>query len=205
MTARTGVRIDSIYLSCFMQFPFWKCDGVLKNTLIGQMKTVIRFAGELQIKKIVVPLISNGAIENKKQEDRVLKDFFDLERSLQSSCVDLCLESSYSPEYLAPFISRLSSRFGISYNTSASVLPGRNPLKDIEAYGQRIMNVHIADRNAQGAKTLGEGDVDFQLVISKLRSIGYAGNYILKSHRRENYVESAIQDRAILAGWLTAE
>lgn len=69
----------------------------------------------------------------------------------------------------------------------------------VDTFSDRIVNVHIHDN--LGVKddhmTIGEGQIDFRSVISKLRS--YKGTYIIEAKS----LESAIESKAVLEGMLS--
>jgi sugar phosphate isomerase/epimerase len=62
--------------------------------------------------------------------------------------------------------------------------------KYIEAFGERIVNVHIHDNVGKNDDhmTIGDGAIDFIPVLSKLKR--YKGNYIIESKSMESAVTS---------------
>ncbi len=60
----------------------------------------------------------------------------------------------------------------------------------IDTFGDRIANVHIHDNNGKQDEhlTIGDGNIDFQKVLSRLGS--YKGNYVIESKTYESAVES---------------
>ena len=60
---------------------------------------------------------------------------------------------------------------------------GRDPLEMARAMGDRLVNVHVCDWDAQGKLCLpGEGVFDFAALFALLREIGYAGPVILEPY-----------------------
>ena len=76
-------------------------------------------------------------------------------------------ESDFDSENLSRFIARLDEEFfGINYDIGNSAALGFLPSKEFEAYGNRIVNVHIKDRPFGGTTVpLGTGDADFKTVF----------------------------------------
>lgn len=60
----------------------------------------------------------------------------------------------------------------------------------IDSLGDRIVNIHIHDNNGQKDEhlTIGDGEIDFQHVIRRMR--GYGGNWIIESKSLESAVQS---------------
>ena len=63
---------------------------------------------------------------------------------------------------------------------------GFEPMEEFSAYGDRIMNVHVKDRELNGYTVpLGNGNANFPLVFKLLEEFSYKGNYILQTARSE--------------------
>ena len=61
---------------------------------------------------------------------------------------------------------------------------GFDPAEEIEAYGHRILSVHVKDRVLGGSTVpLGSGNADFEAVFAALGRVRYVGNYILQTAR----------------------
>jgi len=60
----------------------------------------------------------------------------------------------------------------------------------IDAFGERIANIHIHDNTGKNDDhmTIGDGNIDFIPVLSKLKR--YRGNYIIESRNMESAIES---------------
>lgn len=68
----------------------------------------------------------------------------------------------------------------------------------IDTLGDRIVNVHIHDNDgtADQHRTIGDGNVDFESCLAKLRR--YTGNYIIECRSLESAVESLDRLTALL-------
>lgn len=69
----------------------------------------------------------------------------------------------------------------------------------IDAFKDRFANIHIHDNNgdADSHMVIGEGNIDFEKVISKLK--GYRGNFIIESKSFQDGVESQERLRSLLS------
>tara|TARA_B110001450_G_C17578099_1_gene463713 strand:- start:237 stop:1046 length:810 start_codon:yes stop_codon:yes gene_type:complete len=178
--------IPSLTGDCFMQAPFWKTiDNELSDKLKTDFNSILEACSKVGIRYIVVPLVDNGRLENMQQENILIDFLLGLESKLINLDLKIIFESDFQPAELKRFISRLNGHlFGINYDTGNSAALGLNPVKEFDAIGGRILNVHIKDRLLGGTTVpLGEGDVDFTTIFSLLKSQGYEYNYILQTAR----------------------
>ena len=179
------LTIPSLTGDCFMQAPFWKTSGAEKKNLQEDFLAIVRASAALGIKLIVVPLVDNGRLENPHQEDDVV-DFLLVNRSffLQNN-IQVIFESDYAAVELARFIARLpAGQFGINYDIGNSAALGFDPIDEFQAYGNRILNVHVKDRVLGGATVpLAKGSANFEVVFSELAKVNYRGNFILQTAR----------------------
>ena len=201
-----GIAIPSLTGDCFMQAPFWKSSGTEREALQNDFTVIVEACGAVGIALIVMPLVDNGCLENKKQEDILVKYLHSQEDFIASKGVKVIFESDFGPERLAGFIARFNPKsFGINYDIGNSAALRFLPTKEFSAYGERILNVHIKDRPFGGTTVpLGEGDADFETVFSLLADITYRGNYILQTARATNNNHAQMLSRysAMSKAWI---
>ena len=76
LSKKHKIKINSLTGDCFMEKPFWK---LKKNIdLIEDFKKVVNSCNQLKIKYIVIPLVDNGSLKNKKDEKKLKKILFNL-------------------------------------------------------------------------------------------------------------------------------
>lgn len=187
LSISTGVKVVSLTGDCFMQNPFWKCNGLERDKLFREFYEIVQGCFECGICILVIPLVDNGRLENLQQE-QILFDFLkSSENFLLSNKVKIAFESEYSPDNLTKFIDRFNpDLFGINYDIGNSAALGFDPKEELRKYGKRIINVHIKDRKLGGTTVpLGRGNADFINVFSELAKICYGGNYILQTARAD--------------------
>ena len=180
-----GMAVSSLTGDCFMHQPFWKAHGSIYDDLLQDFRAVAKACSTVGIDMIVVPLVDNGRLENRLQED-LLVDTLRFESTyLADLAVRVVFESDFGPAELARFIGRFDPlRFGVNYDIGNSASLGFDPKVEISAYGDRVINVHIKDRLLGGTTVaLGTGAAQFDQVFSALARVGYKGNYILQTAR----------------------
>jgi|APSaa5957512535_1039671.scaffolds.fasta_scaffold37325_2 L-ribulose-5-phosphate 3-epimerase len=180
-----NLSIPSLTGDCFMQAPFWKAEGDEQQNLQKDFQAIAVACATVGISMIVVPLVDNGRLDNSAQEDVLVEYLESQESFLDKHNLQVVFESDFNASELARFIDRLNpSLFGINYDIGNSAALGFDPSEEIDAYGNRIINVHVKDRVLGGTTVpLGTGNADFETVFAKLNRIGYTGNYILQTAR----------------------
>ena len=183
-----NVSIPSLTGDCFMQAPFFKSKGRVKEGLLDDLAKIITACGNLNIEYIVFPIVDDGRIENNLQEKDLLSGLNSMINLLRKNNVKICFESDFPPVELSRLITKFDPQyFGINYDIGNSASLGFDPQDEIRQYARYIMNVHIKDRLLGGTTVpLGKGNSDFPLVMKELLKAGYSGNYILQTARAED-------------------
>ena len=154
------LNIPSITCDCFMQQPFWKKSYPNKNKkLIDLFYSLVEACKIIDCKIIVLPLVDNGRLETNEQEQYLI-DFLNKNiKIFKANNVQIAFEIDYEPKKVAIFIEQLNSNFfGINYDIGNSASLGFDPEIEFLEYGDRIINVHIKDRQFKGHTVrLGEG------------------------------------------------
>jgi hexulose-6-phosphate isomerase len=202
-----GISILSLTGDCFMQSPFWKAKGSEVALLLCDFHAVAQACSVVKISMMVIPLVDNGRIENQDQEDFLVEVLNDQSSFLSSIGVKVVFESDFGPDELSRFINRLDpGSFGVNYDIGNSASLGMNPVEEISAYGDRILNVHIKDRLLGGTTVpLGTGNADFDAVFAALGRSRYSGSYILQTARAIDgqHAQVLCRYRDMAVGWLS--
>lgn len=201
-----GIAISSLTGDCFMQSPFWKAQGSEYEARLQDFRAVARACSAVGIGMIVVPLVDNGRLDNREQEDLLVDTLQNESAFLATLDVKVVFESDFSPAELARFMLRLDpTRFGVNYDIGNSAGLGMDPVKEISAYGERILNVHIKDRVLGGTTVaLGTGNAKFDQVFTALARAGYRGTYILQTARAADgkHAEVLCRYRDMALDWI---
>lgn len=185
LSSQYGLTVCSITGDCFMQAPFWKCEGAQQAQLLKKLDLVIAASGTLAIKCIVIPLVDNGGLENAQQTQALLSQLMARHAGLLETGVHIAFESDYAPLALKEFIALFpSDRFGVNYDIGNSASMGFDPVEEMTAYGNRITNVHVKDRLRGGTTVpLGTGAAKMGEVFCGLKANHYRGNFVLQTAR----------------------
>ena len=188
LSSKYGVRVQSLTGDIFMQAPFWKVSGALREQRLIELDLVLDACTELGIRFIVVPLVDNGAMCSPEHEAAIIDSFTDRADRLRRDHLVIAFECDYRPKDLARFIGRLPADVcGINLDIGNSAALGYDTAEEISAYGQRIVNVHIKDRVLGGTTVpLGTGNADIPRALRELVSSGYRGSYVLQTARAQD-------------------
>jgi len=204
-----GILLPSLTGDCFMQAPFWKAQREEERVALQRdFRAIARACANVGISIMVLPLVDNGRLENRAQEDALVFFLESEAASLVKLGVQVAFESDFNPEDLHRFIQRLdASMFGINYDIGNSAALGFSPAKEFAAYGSRIFNVHVKDRVLGGTTVpLGMGNADFEAVFFELGRLGYSGNYILQTARAtdDDHAGALRSYRDNVIGWMSS-
>ena len=183
---KNKIEIISLTGDCFMQKPFWKIkkNNHLKNDLFN----IISACSKLKIKYVIVPLVDQSSLKNKKEEKRLIAQFKKITPFIKKCKVEILFESDYEPYKLKKFIENFDKRlFGINYDTGNSASLGYNIDNEFKIYGKYIKNIHIKDRLYKGKTIrLGEGNVNFKKLFKNINKINYKSLLVLQTARSTN-------------------
>ena len=179
------VAVASLTGNCFMQAPFWKANGRERLRREDDLIAVAEACPLVGASLIVIPLVDNGHLEDRHQEDTLVSTFECYTKIFADLGLRVALESDYPPADLVRLLERLDQTvFGVNYDIGNSASLGHDPEEELAAYGARIFNVHVKDRLLGGGNVpLGEGSADFDTVFATLAKIGYRENHILETAR----------------------
>jgi len=201
------VTVPSLTGDCFMQAPFWKASGQRRHELEGVFLSVLNACHAAGIKTVVVPLVDQGSLANKAEEDMLIQFLRGRVEDLRRLGLCVAFESDLKPIELAAFIDRFPrDSFGINYDIGNSASLGFDPSEEFAAYGTRIINVHVKDRHLGGNTVgLGDGDANFDAVFAGLANLRYSGNLILQTARDPvgDHLPSLVRFRNMTVDWMT--
>jgi len=198
-----NMEIPSVTCDYFMENPPWKSDA--GQILVG-IESILSGMINIDSKILVVPLVDNSSMGFSVKISQVVEFFNPISNLLRKSGIRIAFETDLSPGPFAEFIREFDADiYGINYDIGNSASLGFDPTKEFEAYGTRIINVHIKDRLLGGTTVpLGSGNADFPLVLRCLNEWGYVGNLIMQTARADdgNHAGALNQYRDQVVRWL---
>jgi hexulose-6-phosphate isomerase len=191
--ASTGVRIDYVCADIFMQQPLVRMTEETKSQNKDYLASILKNAKEVGAIGVEIPFVDNSSIKNETEKQEfidAMQDTFKLAKELD---IKISLEADLSPIAFKELLEQIGLDFvQANYDIGNSASLGFEPKEELEAYGHRILNVHVKDRKLGGTTVpLGTGNADINLVIQKLQEFGYSGGLTMQAARGENDIETA--------------
>ena len=191
--ASTGVRIDYVCADIFMQQPLVRMTEQTKSQNKEYLLSILKNAKEVGAIGVEIPFVDNSSIKNDKEKQEfinAMQDAFKLAKDLD---IKISLETDLSPIAFKELLEQIDLDFiQANYDIGNSASLGFDPKEELDAYGQRILNVHVKDRKLGGTTVpLGTGSADIQGVFQKLNEFGYAGGITMQAARGENDIDIA--------------
>ena len=189
----TGVRIDYVCADIFMQQPLVRMTEEIKSQNKDYLLEILKNAKEVGALGVEIPFVDNSSIKNDNEKQEfidAMQDAFKLAKDLD---IKISLETDLAPIAFKELLEQIGLDFvQANYDIGNSASLGFDPKEELDAYGQRILNVHVKDRKLGGTTVpLGTGNADINLVIQKLQEFGYSGGLTVQAARGENDVETA--------------
>jgi hexulose-6-phosphate isomerase len=191
--ASTGVRIDYVCADIFMQQPLVRMTEEIKSRNKEFLIEILKNAKEIGALGVEIPFVDNSSIKNDLEKQEfidVMQDALKLAKDLD---MKISLETDLPPIEFKELLENISLDFVLAnYDIGNSASLGFDPKEEIEAYGLKILNVHVKDRKL-GSTTvpLGTGNAKIDYVLQKLKEIGYSGGLTMQAARGDNDIKTA--------------
>ena len=102
----------------------------------------------------------------------------------------IALEMDLNPDEFHFLLKELPETITVNYDTGNSASLGFDIEEEFDAYGQRISDIHLKDRELGGGSVeLGNGNTDFKKVIQSIKKINYNGIIVMQAYRDDEGVE----------------
>lgn len=177
------IKINSVTCDFLMEDPFF-----IKRDRFNQEKKFFNFLENCnlaKIKVIVVPLVDGSSIKNLRDESNLLSFFNGIQKYLKSKKIKIAFESDYDYKDLKKFIEKFDPKiFGLNYDIGNSAGKNYDYKMEFKSYFNRIINVHIKDKNKNDVTVpLFSGKAQILEILRYFINKNYNGNYILQPAR----------------------
>ena len=161
----------------------------LKNDKLGQKWVAdgIQITKNLDAKVMLMPFFGKGALTTKEEMDYVGDLLRELGREAEKAKVMLGLEDTISAEDNVRIMDRSRSKaVKTYYDVGNSLNAGFDIFKEMNWLGgKRICQIHLKDKGY-----LGDGKIDFALVLKTIRDIGFQGFLNLETSSPSKSIEA---------------
>jgi hexulose-6-phosphate isomerase len=186
----TGVKIEFICADIFMENPIINQEDVLirSKNLINKL---INYGNKIGAKCIEIPFVDNSSLQNK--DFNYLTSFFNsFEYELEKYDQRINLETDLNPLNFYKLLNDLNPKIGANYDIGNSASLGYDFQEELNFYGNRILNVHVKDRQLGGSTVdFGTGNADIKGVLNYLATINYKEGIVIQGARGFDDIETA--------------
>ena len=194
------IVLDVLNLKNFKSYSF--CDDFFIKKNILKYKFLKKYFEEIslnlsviKIKLYVLPLYEKSNL-NKKNFIKFSKRINLISSILNKKNIVLALETDLEVEFIdSLFKSIRSKNVYLVYDTGNRVKKGINQFKEILYLKDKIIHVHIKDKNLLGNNVIiGRGIVNFKNIFFALKKINYKNNFTFETNRGLNPIKTMIQN-----------
>lgn len=193
LISETGVKIEFVCADIFMQQPFVRVAQSTVEENKKYLNQILINSKKIGAIGVEIPFVDSSSIKNGVEETELisrLQEGFDLAEEIGMS---ISLETDLDANAFKELLERINlENVGANYDIGNSASLGYDPQVELNAYGERILNVHVKDRKFKGTTVpLGSGDANIKAVFSKLKEIHYSGGITMQAARGVNDVAIA--------------
>ena len=185
--SNSGVRVLSVCADYFMRAPLHSADTAVAQNSLDVLNGLLIAGSDLGVTEIVLPCVDSSSVVLIEDQDRLVNVLHMISGYASEAKINLALETDLGPNEFRRLLDRLpNSSITVNYDIGNSASLGFNPKDEMEAYGDRISDVHIKDR-VRGGKSvpLGAGDAKISMVLDLLSEINFDGPLIMQAFRGE--------------------
>lgn len=188
---KTGVAVRTVCADYFMESPLHSVDESVATNSIDVLTRLLKISPAIGVSDIVIPCVDQSTLGSPAAVERFISRVSTVLPLIEKLEVNLSLETDLAPSEFAELLHRFdSNRVTVNYDIGNSAALGYDPLEELDAYGDRITDIHIKDRVLGGGSVnLGEGNADFDRFFSRLKHFDYQGPFIMQAYRDEEGVE----------------
>lgn len=188
---QTAVSVRTICADYFMEAPLHSSDDAITKNSLDILIRLLDVATSLGITDIVIPCVDQSTLDSTEAVERFVNAIRTVIPVIEEKNINLSLETDLAPKPFVELLNKLSTkRITVNYDIGNSAALGFDPIEELNAYGNRITDIHIKDRIFGGGPvTLGEGAADFEKFFNKLKEFNYTGPFIMQAYRDDEGVE----------------
>jgi L-ribulose-5-phosphate 3-epimerase UlaE len=194
------IVLDVLNLKNFKSYSF--CDdffikkNILKYKFLKKYFEDISFnLSVIKTKLYVLPLYEKSNLD-KKNFIKFSKKINFISSILNKKNIVLALETDLEVEFIDSLFKRIKSKnVYLVYDTGNRVKKGINQFKEILDLKDKIIHIHIKDKNLLGNNVIiGRGIVNFKNIFFALKKINYKNNFTFETNRGLDPIKTMIQN-----------
>ena len=191
LSDKTSVMVKTLCADYFMEAPLHSSVNEISKKSLYILHNLLDVGEKLGITDIVIPCVDQSSLQDIYAVERFVNVINSLLDDLERKNINLSLETDLAPVPFADLLSQFDSEhIKVNYDIGNSASLGYCPIEELDAYGNKITDIHIKDRVLDGGSImLGKGNANFDLFFTKLKEFNYKGPFIMQAFRDEEGVK----------------
>ena len=187
----TDIKVTTICADYFMEAPLHSQNESVSKNSLAVLKQLLITSEQLGVTDIVIPCVDQSSLADAAAVERFVDMITPLLSDIENKKINLSLETDLNPQAFTNLLKRFdSNRITVNYDIGNSAALGYDPVEELDAYGDKISDIHIKDRMlSAGPIVLGEGNANFDCFFEKLKEFDYQGPFIMQAYRDDEGVE----------------
>jgi L-ribulose-5-phosphate 3-epimerase len=188
---KTGVVVKTICADYLMEAPLHSKNSSISNESQRVMALLLESAKQLGITDIVIPCVDQSTLSNHEAVERFVNKLTPMLKTAKEYNINFSLETDLNPKSFVKLLDQFNSDcISVNYDIGNSASLGYDSVEELDAYGEKITDIHIKDRKLNGGSVvLGDGDADFDRFFNKLKEFNYKGPFIMQAYRDDDGVD----------------
>lgn len=181
----SGVAVKTVCADFFMEAPLHSSDSAVRQRSQETLIRLLHNVAILGVSDIVIPCVDHASLRSEVDRRRFGDAVARIAPTAEALNINLSLETDLPPESFAKLLKYCDcDRVTVNYDIGNSASLGYNPREELDAYGDRISDIHIKDRRKNGGPVLlGTGAANFDVFFDKLSDHDYRGPFIMQAYR----------------------
>jgi L-ribulose-5-phosphate 3-epimerase len=191
ISEKTGIVTTTVCADYFMAAPLHSLDESVANQSIKILRELLVSSERLGITDIIIPCVDQSSLSSFEAVGRLVNKVRPMLDIAGKAGINLNLETDLGPHDFFELLEKFDSKHvTVNYDIGNSAAMGFDSIEELDAYGDRITDIHIKDRTLNGSSViLGQGNANFELFFQKLKEFNYKGPFIMQAYRDDEGVE----------------
>lgn len=188
---KTGVEVKTICADYFMEAPLHSTNKITQEKSLDVLKKLLKTAKKLNVSDIIIPCVDQSSLNDGEAKKCFVSQINKVIPDIERENINLALETDLSPVSFSKLLNQFDTeKITVNYDIGNSASLDFDPIQELDAYGDKITDIHIKDRVLNGGPViLGAGNADFELFFDKLKEFDYRGPFIMQAYRDSNGVD----------------
>jgi sugar phosphate isomerase/epimerase len=191
ISEKTGIITTTVCADYFMAAPLHSLDESVANQSIKILRELLVSSERLGITDIIIPCVDQSSLSSSEAVGRLVNNVRPMLDIAGKAGIKLNLETDLGPHDFFELLEKFDSKHvTVNYDIGNSAALGFDSIEELDAYGDRITDIHIKDRTLNGSSViLGQGNANFDRFFQKLKEFNYKGPFIMQAYRDDEGVE----------------